>query len=459
MKKFIGDKQFYSRVLAISVPIMIQNGITNFVNMLDNVMVGQIGTAQMSGVSIVNQILFVFTLFIFGGCAGTGIFTAQYYGKGDNEGVRNTIRYKIITSALILLIGFYVLIFWQDKLISMFLHSESSPQSIALALKSAKNYLNVMLIGLIPTAVIQVYSSTLREAGETVISMKAGATAVAINLILNYILIFDHFGFKGLGVIGAAIATVISRFVEVLIIVIWAHKHTKEHPYFKKLYQSFKLSFNFVKFVTIKAFPLLINEGLWALGMSTLLQCYSVRGLEVVAAANITNVIANLFNIVFIALGESIAIIVGQLLGSGKMKEAKDTDNKLIFFSTVLCVGLGIILFVLAPYFPELYNTEDNVKQIATTMIQITGLFLPFHALLHAAYFTIRSGGKTVITFLFDSFYMWAVSVVFAFILTRYTNMPIIPIYIIVQLCDVVKTIVGLILVKKNIWLNNLVNK
>lgn len=459
MSKFIGDKQFYSRVLAISVPIMIQNGITNFVNLLDNVMVGQIGTAQMSGVSIINQILFVFTLFIFGGCAGTGIFTAQYYGKGDHKGVQDTIRYKIIISAIVLLIGFYFLVFKQDTLIKMFLHSESSPKSIELALISAKEYLNIMLIGLVPMAVVQVYSSTLREAGETVVSMKAGATAVIINLVLNYILIFDHWGFKGMGVKGAAIATVISRFAEVLIIVIWSHRNTNEHPYFKKLYNSFKLSGRFVKFVTIKALPLLINEGLWALGMSALLQCYSVRGLEVVAAANITNVIANLFNIVFIALGESIAIIVGQLLGMGKMEEAKDTDNKLIFFSTVLCVGLGIILFVLAPYFPELYNTEDNVKQIATTMIQITGLFLPFHALLHAVYFTIRSGGKTVVTFLFDSFYMWAVSVAMAYFLTRYTNISIIPIYIIIQLCDVGKTIVGIILVKKNIWLNNLVNR
>ncbi len=458
MRHLIADKKFYKMVLAIAVPIMIQNGITNFVNLLDNVMVGQIGTAQMSGVAIVNQILFVFNLCVFGGCAGAGIFTAQYYGIKDIKGVRDTTRFKIIICAVLLLFGILFMTLFSDDLISLFLHSDGDTANTDLALSSARTYLYIMLIGLVPSAMVQVYASTLRETGETVVPMKAGAIAVVVNLVLNYLLIFDHFGYKGLGVAGAAVATVISRFVEIAIIIYWTNKHKNKHPYFEGLFKSIKIPLSLMKGITVKGLPILVNEALWSLGMSMLLQCYSIRGLSVVAAVNIANVIFNVFSIVFIALGDSIAIIVGQLLGKGKMEEAKDTDNKLIFFSTSICVIIGIIVFFAAPLFPALYNTEPEVKLLSTTFIQIIGICLPIHAFLHATYFTIRSGGKTVVTFLFDSCYMWLVTVLLAFCLSRYTNLNIVTIYFIVQISDLIKATIGFILLKKNIWLNNIVN-
>ena len=437
---------------------MVQNGISNFVNLLDNIMVGQMGTSQMSGVAIVNQIIFVFTLCVFGGCAGAGIFTAQYYGTGDIEGVRNTTRYKLYVSVILLIIGTSFMSFFSEPLISAFLSSDSDPASVALALSSGKSYLYIMLIGLIPMALVQVYASTLRETGETVLPMKAGAVAVVVNLVLNWLLIFDHFGYKGLGVNGAAIATVISRFVEIGIIVIWAKRNKKKVPFFKGLYSSFRLPADLIKKVTIKGMPLLLNEALWSLGMSMLLQCYSVRGLDVVAATNISNVIANIFNIVFIALGDAIAIIVGQLLGAGRMEEAADTDTKLLFFSTSLCAVLGVVLIITAPLFPEMYNTEPHVKELAASLIRIVGFCLPLHAFLHGAYFTLRSGGKTLVTFLFDSAYMWVVSVSLAFCLTRFTSLPIIPVFFIVQVSDLLKATVGFVLLKKKIWINNIVD-
>ena len=315
-----------------------------------------------------------------------------------------------------------------------------------------------MLIGLIPASIVQVYASTLRETGETVVPMLAGAIAVIINLILNYFLIFDHFGREGLGVAGAAIATVISRFIEAGIIVYWTHKNKNKNPYAVGLYKSFKISPSLVKSIAIKGMPILVNEALWSLGMSMLLQCYSLRGIKVVAAVNIANVIFNVFSIVFIAMGDSIAIIVGQLLGKGKMKEAKDTDNKLIFFSTAMCVVIGVVLILAAPIFPSIYKTEPEVRELATTFIRIIGFCLPIHAFLHATYFTIRSGGKTLITFLYDSCYMWGITVVLAYCLSRFTDLHIVHIYFIVQISDLLKAVVGFILLKKNIWLNNIVN-
>ena len=458
MKKFIADKSFYKYIFAITGPIIIQNGITNFVNMLDNIMVGQIGTAQMSGVAIVNQLLFILNLLLFGGNAGAGIFTAQYHGCGDIDGVRNTTRFKMIISGVVTLFSGFILYFFAEPLVMMFLKSEADTASIQLALESAKKYLNLMLIGLIPTAVVHIYSSTLRETGETVVPMKAGAIAVIINLILNYLLIFDHFGYKGMGVAGAALATVISKFIEALYIFFWTHRSVEKNPFATGLYSSFRIPGNLMSAIVKKGIIIMINEGLWSLGMTMLLQSYSMRGLNVIAAVNITNTIFNVFNIVYIALGDAIAIIVGQLLGSGKMEEAKDTDNKLLFFSGALCILIGIVIIIFAPLFPMLYNTEQEVKDLSTILIRITGLFMPMHGLLHAAYFTIRSGGKTLITFLFDGCYMWVISLPIVYCISHFTNIPIIPLYITAQICETIKTIIGLILVKKNVWLNNLVD-
>lgn len=456
MGKLIADKRFYKMVLAIAIPIMIQNGITNFVNLLDNIMVGQIGTAEMSGVAIVNQIIFVFTLCVFGGCAGAGIFTAQYYGTGDMEGVRNTTRFKMLICAVLLVVGWLIMGVWGDELISAFLHSDDTT-NIELALTSGRKYLNIMLIGLAPMALVQAYASTLRETGETVLPMKAGAIAVVINLVLNYMLMFDHFGYKGLGVTGAAIGTAVSRFAELFIILFWTHKHSDRVPYAKGMYKTFRIPASLTARVMTKGMPLMFNELLWSTGMSMLLQCYSLRGLSVVAAANISSVISNVFNIVFIALGDSIAIIVGQLLGKGLMEEAKDTDNKLIFFSTALCAVIGVIMIIVAPLFPDLYNTEPEVKAMATSFIRVVGFCMPLHAFLHGAYFTLRSGGKTIITFLFDSIYMWGVSVLLAFILCRYTSLNIVHIFFIVNFSEIIKATIGFILLKKGIWLNNIV--
>lgn len=458
-QKFIGDKAFYKMVLAIAVPIMIQNGITNFVSLLDNIMIGQVGTAQMSGAAIVNQLIFVYNLCMFGGLAGAGIFTAQYFGQKDHEGIRQTFRYKFWL-ALILTVGTVVVFLTAgDSLIHIYLQGEGSTEEIAATLHYGKQYLYIMLIGLPPFMLGQIYSSTLRECGETVLPMKAGVTAVLINLVFNYILIYGKFGFPALGVRGAAIATVLSRYVEVLIILIWTHSHTEKNPFIKGLYSTLKVPKNLVCKIFIKGTPLLLNEALWATGVAMLAQCYSIRGLNVVAGLNISNTINNVFNIVFIALGDSVAIVVGQLLGAGDMKKARDTDNKMIAFSVFCCLGVAILLLFMAPVFPELYNTNPEAKELACQFIMISALFMPNNAFLHSAYFTLRSGGKTVITFLFDSVFMWCVSVSLAFVLSRYTNLSVIAIFVLVQSADLIKSMIGFILVKKGVWLQNFVSE
>ena len=407
MKKYIGDKHFYRMVLVVVVPIMIQNGITNFVSLLDNIMVGQVGTEQMSGVAIANQLIFVFNLCIFGAVSGAGIFGAQFYGSGDHEGVRDTLRFKLVTSLVLFLIAALVFNGAGEQLIRLYLNGEGEGVDAEKTLAYGMSYLKIMIPGLLPFVLVQSYAGTLRETGEAMLPMKAGIISVMVNLLLNYLLIFGKFGCPKMGAEGAAVATVVARFVEMAIVVVWIHRHTKENPFAHGLYKNFHIPGQLAGQIFRKGTPLMLNETLWSLGMAALMQCYSVRGLSVVAAMNISSTISNLFSIVFIAMGNAVAIIVGQLLGAGKMEEAKDTDTKLIFFSVASCAAVGVGMALFAPFFPRLYNTETLIRDMARDFIWVSAFMMPVNAFVNASYFTLRSGGKTVITFFFDCGYVW----------------------------------------------------
>ena len=458
-RKFIGDKAFYMMVLGIAVPIMIQNGITNFVNLLDNIMVGRLGTEQMSGVSIVNQLMFVYNICIFGGVSGAGIFTAQYFGQKDDEGIRYTFRFKLWITLVLTIGAILLFLFFDDTLISLYLKGSSDGGDLLATLEYGKQYLRVMVFSLPAFMVLQVYASTLRECGETVVPMKAGMAAVFVNLIFNYLLIYGKFGFPELGVVGAAVATTMSRYIEVSIVVLWTHKHAEIHTFVHHLYSSLTLPLAIAKKIFIKGMPLIVNEALWSAGMAMLTQCYSVRGLNVVAGLNIANTVNNVFNVVFLALGNSVAIVVGQLLGAGKMEEARDKDNKMIAFSVMSCIGVAVVMIGLSSVFPMLYNTTEAVRHQATVFMIAQAIFMPQAAFIHATYFTLRSGGKTVVTFFFDCVFLWIVNVPVVFMLSRFTGMPAHYIYVCCQIADWIKCVIGFILVKKGVWIQNIVKQ
>ena len=453
---FIGDRAFYAMVLAVAVPIMIENGITNFVNMLDNIMIGRVGTAQMSGVAIVNQLIYVFYLCLFGGLSGPGIFTAQFFGNHDLEGVRSAFRFKLWLGTLVCAAAVCILSFFGTPLISQFLNGDSS--ELGATMEAAQQYLRVMLLGLPAFALCRIYGGTLRECGQTLLPMKAGVAAVLVNLVLNYILIYGKLGFPALGVTGAAIATVISRYVEVLIVLVWTHTHTRDLPFIAGLYRTLRVPGDLVRRIIVKGFPLLANEALWSTAQTTLVQCYSLRGLEAVAAINIANIIGNVLNVVFFAMGDAVAIIVGQQLGAGDMEKARDYDNKLIAFGVFTGILTACAMMIVSPFFPKIYNTTPEIQALAGSLIRILGAFIPTFAFLHCTYFTLRAGGRTIITFCFDCVFAWVVSVSLAYTLAHFTDMPITGMLAIVRASDLIKCVIGAVLVYKGVWLRRFVD-
>ena len=450
-------KDLYKSALTIAIPVMIQNAITNIVGMVDNLMVGQLGTEEMTGVSVVNQLLFVFNLTLFGAVSGAGIFGAQFYGKGDAEGVRHTFRFKIVTVTLLCLLGAGLLYLFNDPLISFYLKGETQEIDPALTLQFGKQYAFVILVSLLPFGLEQAYASTLRECGRATPPMVAGVVAVILNTSLNYLLIFGKFGFPKMGVEGAALATVIARFVQCGILIAWTHANTKTLEFAKGLYRKFSVPAGLVKQIFIKGTPLTINEMLWAGGSTIMLQCYSMRELDILSSMNISSTVSNVFNVSFIAFASGISIVLGQLLGAGKLEEAKKAAPKLIAFSVVMCVFVGMVMALVSRVFPDFYNTTEHVKKLATDFIFISACCMPIYSCANATYFVLRSGGKTIVTFLFDSCFVWVVCVPCAYLLVNYTTLGIVMIFSLCQMLEAVKCLIGLALVKKGVWVNTMV--
>jgi putative MATE family efflux protein len=453
-----GDRGFYRMVALLVLPMIVQQGITFFVNLLDNIMIGALGTLPMSAVSIVNQLLFVYNLTLFGGLSGVSIFGAQFWGVKDYDGMRKTLRIKLMFGVAVAAATCLLLLTKGEFLIGLWLTGDiNTPAQVAEVLREGMDYLRIIVLQLPAFMLTQAYVNTLRETGETVAPMKASLIAVLVNLVGNYLLIFGKFGFPALGVAGGAIATVAARWLEALYIILHTHRNVNKYPFIPGLYKSLHVPADLLKKVAVTGIPLLLNETLWSIGNTLVNNSYSARGLSVVASVNILGTAWQLFAVVMFSMGAAVSILVGQRLGAGDIEGAKAINIKLLFTAFILHIGVGLLLIGAAPFIPLLYKTEPAVRTLATHMLMVAGLSLPVHTLIHCSYFAIRSGGKTVITFLFDCGFMWAVSVPLAFYLCRFTGLPVIVVYTILQFADIGKLGIGLAMLKNGFWAKNII--
>lgn len=454
----LGTKDFYKMVLAIAVPMIVQNGLTNFVSLLDNLMIGRVGTNAISGVAIANQLMFVFWLLMFGATAGVGIFTAQYYGKGDVKGIRDTFRFKLIANVALAAVSGVVYYLMAPSLVSWFLEGDGTPEDAAQTLDIGVSYINIIITSLVPIALSYAYAGTLKDTGNTKVPMIATMVAIFVNLIGNALLIYGLLGLPAMGADGAAIATVISRYVELLVLMIYTGTHSEKNPFIVGAFRSFRMPLALVRQFVLKSLPLMANESMWALGMTVLNQCYSFRSLDAVAAVNIESTLWNLLTVGFVATGEAVGIVVGQKLGAGEIDKAKDYAIKMRDLTVFFGIVCGLIMMALSPFFPRLYNITDEVRSLSVTLIFISGIVMPLMAFTHASYFIIRSGGNTFITLIFDCGYTWLIVVPLAYCLSRYTGVSVPVMMFAVQWAEIIKCIIGEFMVRSGIWAKNIVS-
>ncbi len=457
MKKLIGKKEFYATVAALALPLLLQNAISTFVNLLDNLMVGRIGTEAMSGVSIVNQVLFVYNLCLFGGTGGAGIFGAQFFGRGDHKGVRYTFRFNFLLCMGFTALAMAALALLPDTLIGAFLHETESTADLGVTLTQGKQYLRIMLVGLPAFALTNAYVSILRVTGDNRLPMRASVTAIFVNLVFNWLLIYGKLGFPALGVPGAAIATVLSRYVELALILLGTHGKKEPPEFLRGAYASMRIPGALAGDIIRRGLPLLCNEMFWSLGMTMLTQCYSYRGLDAIAALNIGNTVSHLFMTVMFTLGNVVGIILGNLLGAEEYDKARTYCPQLIFLGLVSCSVMGLVLFLVAPAAPRLYNTSPEIMALAGGLMRVSALFMPVGAVTNCAYWALRAGGRTYITMAFDSVFTWVAAVPIAWSLIHLTSWGLLKVYFMVNAADLIKLFIGLYLLHKGVWVNNIV--
>ena len=426
--------------------------------LLDNIMVGRLSTAQIGGVTIVNNnLMFIFNICMFGAAAGAGIFTTQFRGGGDNEGIRYTMRFKLILCGILSFVAGVAFWYLSDPLIGLYLTGDGDPRLAAETLAAGREYLYMMLWGMLPFAITNGYASTLRECGRSTVPMVASMAATSVNLIGNYILIFGHFGAPAMGVRGAALATVISRYVEMGIVMVWTHAHPDLYPYAKGLFRSVHIPGKLLGSIITKGMPLLLNEFFWTIGMALTNQCYSTCGLDVVPAMSISSTLYNLASAVFRSMGSTVGIVMGQMLGERRStEELMDTNGKMQILAAFFGVVFGALVAGVSGLFPMLYNTTDAVRLLAARTILISGVLMPLQAYSHPMYFTLRAGGKTGLTTLFDCGSIWFLYLPASFLLSRFTGLPFLAIYAICNSIDLIKCIIGSALIRSGIWIRYL---
>ena len=459
MLKWSENNNIYKQALILAIPMMIQNGITNAVGLVDNLMVGTLGTESITAVSIAVQLIFVYNLAVFGAISGPGIYCAQYYGQKNKEGFWNVFRLKFWICFIVLVVGLLIYHFWGIDLINLYLRGNDSGIDKSITLNLSFDYLKIMLWTLLPFAVTQIYASSLRETGESIKPMIAGISSVFVDVVFNYLLIFGKFGFPCLGVEGAAIATVVARVTEMLFIIIWVYSAKVKIKYITGALREITIPIKNMMVVIKKSVPIFLNEFLWAAGFVSTFQCYSLKGLDVVASMNIASTLQNLVIVVIISMGCSVGILIGQQLGASKFDEAKENSLRLTRFTGALGLVVSLMVISISGIFPTFFETTDSIRTMGRNFIIINAIFLPMHGILNSLYFTLRSGGKTFITFLFDSVFSWIFIVPTAFILCKYVDLPILAIFVFVNGLEIIKIIIGYALIKKGVWISNLVEE
>ncbi|WP_148257807.1 MATE family efflux transporter [Leadbettera azotonutricia] len=452
MKKpsLFGDKEFYRSLLTIAVPIMLQNLINSLVNMLDTIMIGRLGTVEIAAVGLGNQVFFLYNLFLFGICSGGAIFTAQFWGKGDVQGIRKNMGFCMTLNVMVAAVYTLAAVFFPETLIGIYSRDP-------LVIEAGAAYLKVLAPSFAPFALSLALVLTLRSVERVRLAIAATLIALSLNAVLNYLLIFGIGPFPVMGVRGAALATVISRYVEAIVLFVVSYaRHYAPAGRLKEL-----LAFNMAyagRFFRL-ALPVIFNEGLWSMGVTMQNLIFARTHTDAIAAFNITNTVSQLTWVVFIGLGNGVAVLIGKKIGEGKEQEAREYASRITRFSPVVSIGAILILLPLTQLLPFVFNVNPSVLAITTQMFIVLCCAYPFRAFNMAAMIGVcRAGGDTVFCIIYDTALMWIVALPLGAIASFVFKAPVWVIYLCINGEEMIKVLLGIWRLRTGKWLHNVVN-
>ena len=441
------NKEFYKRALIIALPLMFQQLITASVNLVDNLMVGQLGDAAIAGVAAANRYYMIATFAIFGIEGAANTFMAQYFGANDTEHVKQSYRFSIVAAYVIVTPFVLVGLFFPEQILNIFTNDVDVIQQGSIYLRTV--VLSYAFIALsLPTG------NGMRALGETKIPMYASIVAILTNAFFNYIFIFGHLGFKPMGVVGAAYGTLIARLIEMILLVLIMR--VKPFVFNTKLRNIFHINKRLAKAMIIKAIPLTTNEILWSSGMSALFMFYATRGKEVMAGMSISSSMGDLFFTLFSGMAVASTVLISQPLGANKLDEAKSNAYNLVRLSSMMAIAAGVMLYVATLFIPQLYDVSEYSRQTAINYSRIQALMFWVYMLSAQAFFILRAGGDTRSTMIMDSVFMWCVNIPVVAFTAYFTDLDVIGMFLAGNATDIVKVFVAYYYLGKGKWLKNL---
>lgn len=431
---------------------MLQSVLSNLLNFIDNIMVGRMGTVAIESVSIVNQIFFVYICVVCGTISGVGVFSTQCFGKKDYQGVREIFQIKWIFTILIIFITIVVFLLFRSTLVDLYLHQCDYGKRMDV-LKSVKLYWPFIILSAIPFGLKNIYASTLNESGNTTITMYSAVIAVVSNTILNYVLIYGKLCFPELGVRGAAIATFTSRCIELVVIFIFS----RQFGFFRNIYSSFVVTKEYLLKITKNITPLIVNTFFWSYSFSISIQIYSLKNMENIAIMSIATSFTYVFIDFLVAVGEAAEIILGHELGKSNFTLANILAKRFLWITFVIAVFFSFVIYGSSFYFPAFYNVSDDIKSMSTKCIQSFAVTFTITTLVNSIFHILRAGGKTVLTTLLDSVFMWGVILPVQFLLVKHTNLELQQVYFLILSLQLLQMIIGYRLITKGVWIKNLI--
>ena len=441
------DKNFYKTLFAIAVPIMLQNLINSFVNMVDTVMIGRLGTDEIAAVGLGNQVFFLYTMTLFGICSGGSIFTAQFWGKKDIQGIRKNTGLCLILNTAVALVFTVLALAVPEQIIGVYSKDTE-------VIRIGAEYLKTLAPSYIPFAVSFVFMITLRSIEKVRLAMITTLIALSINMLLNWLLIFGVGPFPALGVTGAAIGTVAARLAETVILVTVSYRRKYQIAGSIREFTSFNWAF-LSRFFTITG-PVIFNEIIWALGITVQNIIFARTNTDAIAAYNITNTCSQLAWVVFIGLGNGVAVLIGKKIGEGREEQARDYARRITVFAPLLSAGVALALYPLSKLLPLVFNVNDNVLGYVSAMFIVLCCSYPFRAFNMTLIVGVcRAGGDTIFCVLFEMIFMWCYSLPLGAALAFIVHAPVWLIYLCICSEDLFKMIFGLWRLRSGRWLRS----
>lgn len=449
-RQLFRDKHFYGTLLSLAIPIMIQNLISSCLNMIDTFMIGQLGEVAIAAVGSSNQFFFLLSLFLFGINSGSSIFTSQFWGKKDIKNIHRVMGLSLCSGLFIALIFTFGALIFPSTILRIF----SSQPSV---LTAGSKYLSVVAFTYIIYAVNTTLSFSLRSIGKPKLPMVISAVAILTNTVLNYVLIFGKFGFPAWGVRGAAIATLIARIVELVLLMRLVFR--KDSVLRASISEMLSFSSAFVKTFYKTSSPVIANEGFWALASMLCTVAYSTLGTEALASIQITNTVQEVFLVVVMGLANSACIMIGNKIGEGEDATAILYSRRFVKLGVILGVICAAILFGIAPFILKIFSISTYTFKTSLYALRIMSLVLAFKFFnLVMVIGILRGGGDTAFAFITEISCMWAIAVPLAFLGAALLRLPLHIVIAIVGIEELVKTILILPRLRSNKWIHNIVH-